>query len=304
MRAFADLLQVILPVFTAIALGRICHSRQLLSAETVAGLRTTAVNVTLPAVSLITFAQADYSPRHLLVTVWIFLACYIALGLGKLAQRILKVPGDLMPYLCTAFEGGMLGYSLYPLIYGDLSPLAILSLGQIVFIYTAYKVHLSGAHGPRQVVREMVRTPALWTLTLGLVLGVSGLYRRMDAIGLQAVFDKTVSFVSAPTSFMILLCIGYDLDLRHIEWSKIGGTILARLLIMVLLLGATLLLNRWLLGGVIEISAALMMFLLPAPMLVTAFTRDQSEASYAASALSVMTLITGAAFVLLAIFRP
>lgn len=304
MRAFWDLMQVILPVFTAIALGRLCRYKKVLSAETVAGLRTTSVYVTLPAVSLITFAQASYSPKHLLVTMWIFLACYIALRLGELAQRLLKVPGTLMPYLCTTFEGGMLGFSLYPMIYGDLSPLAILSLGQILFIYTIYKARLSGARSAREILGEMVRTPTLWTLSLGLVLGVTGLYQRMAASGLQAVFDKTVSFVSAPTSFMIMLCIGYDLDLRHIEWSKIASTILARLAIMAVLLGATLLLNRWVFGGVIETSAAIMMFLLPAPMLVTAFSRDESEAGYAASALSIMTLITGLAFVLIAIFRP
>lgn len=304
MRALTDLLQVILPVFTAIALGRLCRVRGILTADIVAGLRYTAVNLTLPAVSLITFAQADYSPRHLLVTTWIFLACVIALGLGKVAQRMLKIPGELMPFLCTAFEGGMLGYSLYPLIYGDLSPLAVLSLGQILFIYTVYKARLSGARSAREVLGEMARTPALWTLTIGLTLGVSGLYRSMESSGLQVVFDKTVSFVSAPTSFMILLSIGYDLDLKQIEWSKVGSTILARLTIMALLLGATLALNHLVFGGIIETSAALMLFTLPAPMLVTAFTRDRSESGYAASALSIMTLITGVVFVVMAIFKP
>ena len=136
------------------------------------------------------------------------------------------------------------------------------------------------------------------------MLGVSGLYRSMEASGLKQVFDKTVSFVSAPTSFMILLCIGWDLDFRQIEWRKVGSTILARLAIMALLLGATLALNRLVFGGVIETSAALMLFALPAPMLVSAFTRDRSESGYAASALSIMTLITGAVFVVMAIFRP
>lgn len=304
MHALTDLLQVILPVFAVIALGRLCRAHNILTAEKVAGLRDAAVNLTLPAVSLITFAQADYSPEYLLVTIWIFLACAIALGLGKIAQRMLRIPGKLMPFLCTGFEGGMLGYSLYPLIYGDLSPLAILSLGQILFIYTVYKARLSGASGPRKVLGEMVRTPALWTLTIGLVLGVSGLYRSMEASGLQIVFDKTVSFISAPTSFMILLCIGWDLDLKHIEWRKVGGTILTRFAIMALLLGATLAFNRWLFGGIVETSAALMLFALPAPMLVTAFARDRSESRYAASVLSIMTLITGLAFVMMAIFRP
>ena len=304
MHALLDLLQVILPVFATLALGRICRTRGILSAEKIAGIRYAAVNLTLPAVSLITFAQADYSPRYLLVMIWIFLMCIIALSLGKIAQRLLKIPGKLMPFLCTAFEGGMLGYSLYPLIYGDLSPLAMLSLGQIFFIYTVYKVRLSGTRSARAVLKEMARTPALWTLTIGLLLGVTGLYRRMESSGLQAVFNKTVSFISAPTSFMILLCIGWDLDFQQIDWRKVGGTILARMLIMALMLAATLALNRLIFGGIIETGAALMLFALPAPMLVSAFARDRSESGYIASTLSIMTLITGALFVLLAIFKP
>lgn len=301
MRSIVDILSIILPVFLALGLGMLCRSRRILTPEGVATLKKVAVNITLPAVSLGTFARADYSAGRMLVPLWIYLACCIALGLGFLARRLLRMKYKLTPYLCTAFEGGMLGFSLYPLIYGDLSPFAIVVMGQTIFIYTLYKVLLAGARGARGLLREAVTSPALWALIIGVIMGSTGLYGRMADSGAQQLFDSVLSFISAPTGFLILLAIGYDLKPVGIDWGESLKMLLSRLVIMGLLLAATLLVNESLLGGVIEIQAAVMLFILPAPFVLSAFSKEDAEAGFLSSSLSLQTIITIIGFVIMAI---
>lgn len=302
MISVGSVLSIVFPVFLSLCVGMFCRVCRMLDAEGVAALKKVAVNICLPAVSLGTFARADYSSGRLLIPIWIFIACALALILGFGAQKLLKMQHSLSPYLCTCFEGGMLGFSLYPLIYGDLSPFAIVVMGQTFFIFTVYKIMLAGARGGRALLHEAITSPSLWALALGVLLGVSGLYARMADVGLQTLFDTTLSFVSAPTSFLILLTIGYDLKPIGIQWGETVKVVLARVVIMLVLLGATLLVNRTLLGGMIEIPAAVMLFILPPPYVLPAFSQKEEEAGFLSSSISIMTLLTIIGFTLMAIF--
>ena len=38
--------------------------------------------------------------------------------------------------LMTGFEGGMLGFALYPLLYGTRAPFAIVDMGQVFFVFS------------------------------------------------------------------------------------------------------------------------------------------------------------------------
>ena len=300
MANFASVLEIILPVFVALCLGMLCRTKRILTPEGIAALKKVAVNITLPAVSFGTFARADYSAGRMLVPVWIFIACCLALALGCVARKLLKMEHSLSPYLCTAFEGGMLGFSLYPLIYGDLSPFAIVVLGNTFFIFTIYKVLLSGAKGKKALLKETFTSPSLWALLLGLLIGATGLYHKMEAIGVQGLFDGIQGFIAAPTSFLVLLTVGYDLKPVDIRWRETFKVVGTRIAIMALMLGATLLVNRLFLGNVIEIQAAVMLFILPAPFVLPAFSKEPSEAGFLSSTLSIQTVITIAGFAVMA----
>ena len=117
----------------------------------------------------------------------------------------------------------------------------------------------------------------------------------------RQLFDGTLSFISAPTSFLILLTIGYDLKPVEIHWTETLKVVAARLGIMALMLGATLLVNHFLLGGVIEISAAVMLFILPPPYVLPAFSRKPEQAAYLSSSISIMTILTILGFVIMAV---
>ena len=219
---------------------------------------------------------------------------------AALLVRALHIPGKMTAYLCTGFEGGMLGFTLYPLLYGTRAPFAIVDMGQVFFVFSIYKVLLSGAKGKKALLREAAHSPSLWALFLGVLIGATGFYRRMEPSGLQHVLSSLLNFVSAPTSFLILLSVGYDLQPSEISWKQTLSAIGCRLAIMGLLLAATLTLNRYVLDGIMDPSATILLFALPAPFVLPVFANDPDERGYLSSTLSVMTMITILIFCIMA----
>ena len=300
-----QILTTVLPVVLTIAIGMLCRRTKLLSREGVAALKSVVVNITLPAVMLNAFASLSYTGKNLLLTLLMFCVCLAAWLLGRALQGLLKLPSRFVPFLTTGFEAGMLGYALFMLLYGAerVSDFACVDLGQVLFVFTLYKV-LLGLNGGEKVTAgrlldEMRRSPTVIAILAGVLLGATGLYRAMAPSGLQGVLNACTDFVSAPTSAIILLTIGYDLVPSEIPWRNVGRTLALRAGIMLALrLAAGLAVRAMGLDG---LGPALnIMFILPAPYVLPVFADDEGERAAVSSTLSAMTLLTVVAFVILA----
>lgn len=292
----------VLPVFVMLLLGMLCRKKRLLTREGVAGLKNMTVNITLPAVMLSAFAGAEFNASTLRIPLAMFLGCALALGLGFALCRLLKVGGSLSPYLATGFEAGMLGYTLFALLFPEepSGQFAMIDLGQVLFVFTIYKALLAGRGGLKGVIMEIAFSPVIWAIAAGLLLSAAGLYRAPELAGAVSVFDSVAEFVAAPTSAVILLTIGYDLVPGEIHWKKTVGIVAVRIFAMGILLGAMLPVNRILLGGAMHEGALALMLILPAPYVLPIFSRRDDERADISSALSVLTLLSVALFALMA----
>ncbi len=299
-----SVIQTALPVFLALALGMFCRKKSFLSREGIDALKKVVINITLPAVLVNAFATAEYSSSTLILPVIIFLLCCFALLLGKFVIRISGMKSRLAPFLATGFEAGMLGYALFVLLFPQesLSKFAILDLGQTLFVFTLFKILISGKTDLKAIARDMVTTPILWAVAAGVLLGATGLYKQLHSWGIGGILDSATSFISAPTGMIILLTVGYDLVLREIPWRKTGGLIALRLGVMAVCFGIVVLLNRTLLNGIIFEGAALLMVILPPPYVIPIFADEPAERTQIASALSAMTLLTMILFAVCSVF--
>lgn len=293
----------VLPVFLALALGMLCRSKNILSREGVDALKKVAVNLTLPFVLFDAFAKAEYSLQTLVQPVLVFVVCCVALGLGMLVIRISGSKSRLAPFLASGFEAGMLGYALFVMLFPEVSAskFAILDLGQTLFVFTLYKVLLSGKREFKVIGRDMVTSPVLWAVALGVVTGATGLYAQLHQWGVGGVVDSVTGFMAAPTGVIILLSVGYDLVLREIPWSKTAGFIAMRLGVMAVMLAAVISLNRTVLSGMIFEGAAVLMFILPPPYVIPVFADEPAERAQISSALSALTLVTVVLFAALSV---
>ena len=147
------------------------------------------------------------------------------------------------------------------------------------------------------------RQAALLICTLG--AGFDAMLRTWQARDMAgaAVLDACTDFVSAPTSAVILLTIGYDLVFRDIPWKETWKAVALRLFIMLALRAAFAVLLRafWPDSGLSD--AANIMFILPAPFVLPVFADDENQRVYVSSVLSVSTLVAVAGFALLAALR-
>lgn len=114
---------------------------------------------------------------------------------------------------------------------------------------------LAGRNNAGDALREALSAPTVWAITLGLLFGATGLYNALKPSGVSQVLDALTDFVSAPTSVLILLAIGYDLDPAGIQWRKIGKLMGLRLGVSGLLLCLVLLVDRLVLGHMMHTGA-------------------------------------------------
>jgi len=301
MTVLIRVIETALPVVAALLLGMFCREKNFLSREGVDALKKVVINITLPAVLVNAFATAQYSLSSLTIPVSVFLLCCLGLVLGKVLSGMLKL-GRLPAYLATGFEAGMLGYALFALLYPNesASKFAILDLGQTLFVFTVYKALLSGKSGRQAVVKDILTSPIIWAIVAGVLLGATGLYGLMEKAGISGVLNSLTSFLSAPTGMIILLVVGYDLDLRQIRWKDTIGFIFLRVFTMGVVLALVLLLNKYVLDSVIHVGAITLMFLLPPPYMLPIFSTDESQSVRLSSAISALTLVTMILFAVMA----
>lgn len=297
-----SVIETALPVFLALGLGMLCRGRGFLSREGINALKKVVLNLTLPFVLLDAFATAEYSATALLLPLLMFGICCLALGLGFLVIRLSGMKSKLTPFLASGFEAGMLGYALFVLLFPgeSVSQFALPDIGQTLFVFTLYKVLLSGEKDFKAIGRDMLTTPILWAVAAGVLIGATGLYGVMQKLGISGILNSATSFLSAPTGMIILLTVGYDLVLKDIPWKKTGGLIAMRLAVMVVCLTVMIGVNRTVLHGILFEGAAVLMVILPPPYVIPVFADEPAERVQISSALSAMTLITMILFAVLA----
>ena len=307
MNPVLDALRTILPVLLMLFLGALCRRKALISREGIQALKTVAVQIALPAVLLHTFAVTQYSLRDILIPLMMFGVCVAAWLLGKVLGPKLRMASPFVPYLTTGFEAGMLGYALFTLLYGSgrVAEFARIDLGQVLFVFTLYKILLNRDEGkttsPKQLIREMAFSPIILAIAAGVILGATGLYRALEPSGVTALLDACTDFVSAPTAALILLAIGYDLVFDDIPWKDALSVVGLRLAIMAVLGGAMFAALRLLWPDMHSEAAVVLMFLLPPPFVLPVFATGENQRTYVSAALSLSTLVSIIGFAVLAV---
>ena len=301
-----EVLRTVLPVLAMLMIGMLCRRRKLISREGVNALKSVVVNITLPAVLLKAFATTCYTFMDVMIPLFMFAVCFIAWALGRAAGRALGMTSRFVPFLTTGFEAGMLGYALFNMLYGAArtAEFARIDLGQVLFVFTLYKV-LLGLEGREKadmgrLLKEMALSPIIIAIAAGVLLGATGLYRQLEPSGAAGIFDACADFVSAPTSAIILLTIGYDLVLGDIPWASTAKVVGLRFAIMMFLRTALIALLNLLWPGAGLAAAINVMFILPPPFVLPVFADDADQRVYVSSALSVSTLVAIAGFAVLA----
>ena len=304
-----QILSMVLPVLVMIVLGRLCAVRGILNDERHAGLKAIIGDILLPVVLFNAFFTAQYDGKLVLVFVLVFLGCLIALLAGYALRRFVAPYGRFMPLLMTSFEGGMLGYALYALLAGQehLATYAMVDIGQTMFAYTVFLAALKSAEGqrmtPKAMLTNMLTNKACIGMLLGIVLGALGVHRALAPTAFGQVLTELIAFVTAPTSALILLVVGYQLKVSRKLMRPVLTTMGLRLAVMV---GVMALVSLTLFAIIpydrLLMLALMLQYTLPAPFIIPLYADLKEDGEYVSTTLSLGTVLTVVLFFFVAAF--
>ena len=111
---------------------RVPAQTHFLGESTVGDIKKLIVNFTLPSVLFLAFAGVNLEGRHLVIVAVVFVACLLALLLGRLIGPPLGLRSPYFPALMTGFEAGMMGYAIFAAVYGTpkIFNFAVVDLGR------------------------------------------------------------------------------------------------------------------------------------------------------------------------------
>jgi len=288
---------MVLPVLVMIGIGWLCNKRQIFNMEGLQGLKSIIGSVMLPVTLFNAFLTAEYDLRVLVVFLVVFAGFGAAIAVGFLLRPFVKPYGKFLPFLLASAEGGMLGYALYGLIVGNQSGFAAVDLGQTVFAYTVWLGLLTSVDGgkvsAKGLAKNMFSNKCFLGMALGILLGAAGLGKLLLASRAGGVISSVIQMITAPVSAMVLLMVGYELNLKRKLLVPVAKTILFRLAVMGILLGLSnlIIFNLFPFDKELEIALTIL-YSLPAPFIIPIFSDVGKDGEYVATTLSVHTLVT------------
>lgn len=294
--------EMVFPVVLMLVIGVLCRRKGILDEKGLAGIKSLIGNVLLPVVLFNAFFTANYSMSVVLLFVVVYLGFALALLAGFALRRFVAPYGRFLPVLLTSAEGGMLGYALYGLLTGDQSGFATVDLGQTVFAYTGFLAALKASDGKSIPLREMAKimltNRCFLGMLLGILMGASGMGARILNHPLAGILTQSIAMIAAPVGALVLLVVGYELNLSRKLLRPIAITVLFRLVLM----GTLLVLVSGVVFTLIPFSkdlllALMILYALPAPFIIPLFADVGRDGEYISTALSVETICTMVLFV-------
>lgn len=303
-----QVVQMVLPIVVLLLLGTFCRAKGIFDAKGLAGLKAVVGDICLPVVLFNAFFTAHYSMTVVLVFAVVYIGYALAMAAGFGLKGVAKPYEKFFPFLLASAEGGMLGYALYGVLMGgDTTGFATVDLGQTVFAYTAFLGMLSLTDGQKfsakGLVRNMVTNKCCMGMALGILLGATGVGGWVLGQSWGGVVTELIAKLTAPTTALVLLVVGYELELDKKLLKPVALTVLARLVVMAALLCASSFIIFHIIPYDKALQVALMiLYALPAPFIIPLFAKVGKDGKYISTTLSVHTICTILLFIAIAAF--
>lgn len=293
-------LSAVIPVILMLLGGMICRMTGFLSRKGIDDIKLLVSRVMLTVAVFHALATADYSARTFQM-VGIMLVIELITFLAGFAVKRFFPPerAKYMPYLMSLYEGGMLAYPLYTNLCGSsaLSNIAVLDISGLLFGFSIWMSMLQQEQGTRVEVRGIVRsalhTPTFLAAVLGVICGLTGAVTWLLGTPAGAVYSGCESLITAPLNALILLAVGYDMDLHPSKIREAVRPIAFRLIIQLAAMACAVTAVRRLFPGSREMLLAVIIYMaVPTTFSMQTYIRDPEGSTYVSTTNSIYVLCT------------
>ena len=304
----------ILPIIILLFIGKRLNQGAFLSPETIAEIKKLVVNLALPAVLFTSFLTMTIEPAYF----WFVPLLLIIEGgmflIGTFLHQRLSIQGEYFPFLITGFEYGMIGVSLFAAAYGfgQLGKIAIIDFGQELFVWFIYIALLArkreGSTNLKSLLKMFATSPVILAILSGITLNLSGIAQILVSAPLFEGVLNAITLVGSLTVPLILIVVGYGIQIDRTEIQYPLRAILIRLGILI---PAALIINRTIIRGWLGLdsgfeAAFFTLMILPPPFILTLFMDQKltDERRRIDNTLMLHTIASIAVFIVYYAFHP
>ena len=305
-----ELIKAIMPVIVMLLIGMILRKRKAITDKGIEGLQLLVMNVMLPTALFSNFYKTSLNASELIFPLTMFVVVVAGIFLGKLICRLCHEEDKTLPFMLSGYEAGMLGFALMAILAGNIKTFAMLDIGHDFAIFTVYLAMLKMENGQKQNIKDaligIITTPVLVGIILGIIFGVTGIGTAIGETALGPVIDAVCDFVSAPTSAVILVVIGYRMYFKGLKWNRVLKVAGIRIAMQIVFATIILIIYK-IVGGELTsklaIQSLVLMLILPPPFILPLYVDGEEKREFYSSELSFYTLITIVGFIIMLAIR-
>lgn len=299
-------LQIIVPIFTAILLGILARRKSMVTPQEVKGLQQYVMKFGLPCVLFNSCLTSNLGTESL-TSMALLLPLVLISSIWAFRARRKRFKYHNLPLLFSAQESGMLGIPLFMALYGaeEAYRVGVFDMTQSLIAIPVIAILMADAGANpsvRDIIKKVVQSPLLIMSILGLVLNLSGVAVWLNQIGIGGIITDTTGFMAQPVSAVILFSVGYNFALNKDNLGQIIKISAIHFILFVIfgliMQGAMLLLpsvdteTKW---------AILIYSTLPPSFLSPGLGKKEEEYTVASGVCSLLTVISLLIFCVVAI---
>lgn len=305
-----EVLEIVLPVLAMIILGILCRKWKLLDQSGVNNMKTLVTNIMLPVAIFHALATAEYSGKIGILVLIMFVMLLISFGAGFWMKRFMDEPyKKYLPFLVCIYEGGMMAYPLYTSLCGseNLSQIAVLDIAGLLFGFSVYMGMLGQTENGEKINAKSLfysalRTPAFIGTVLGIIAGLTRMITRLLDSPFGNCYLSVENILTTAITPIILIVVGYSMELAPELISLCLKTILLRVLLQAVMIAGVLMVVKYLAGGSRLLNLAVITYMSsPATFSMQTFLRKKESSAYASTTNSLYCVVSILVYITLAV---
>lgn len=305
-----DVLQIVMPVLVMIILGMLCRKWKILTGEGVANMKVLVTNVMLPVAIFHALATAEYNKETGILILIMLIMLIVSFSLGFVLKPFLKGKYQrYLPFMVSVYEGGLMAYPLYTSLCGseNLSHVAVLDIAGLLFGFSIYmgmlgQVEDGGKIDVKKLFSSAIRTPAFIASVLGIIAGLLKIIIILLDSPFGGVYQSVENILTTSVTAIILLVVGYSMELNANLLKPCITTILLRMILQGVMMAGVLFAVHSLVGDSQIVNLAIITYMSsPATFSMQTFMKDEEGSAYVSTTNSMYCLVSILVYIILAV---
>ena len=305
-----NVLEIVLPVLVMIVVGMLCRKWKILTRDGINNMKVLVTNVMLPIAIFHALATAEYNKETGILILIMFVMLVVSFGLGFLLKPFLKgTYQKYLPFMVSVYEGGLMAYPLYTSLCGseNLSRIAVLDIAGLLFGFSVYMGMLGQTENGEKINAKSLfysalRTPAFIGTVLGIIAGLTRMITRLLDSPFGNCYLSVENILTTAITPIILIVVGYSMELAPELISPCLKTILLRVLLQAVMIAGVLMAVKYLVGGSRLLNLAVITYMSsPATFSMQTFLRKKESSAYASTTNSLYCVVSILVYITLAV---